>query len=182
MAAELKPLVYRLMASAIFRSRVEELAQNYIVHVGANTPPGSRRIIKLCYESEVRFARPRGRFLRLWQSLGWRAWQVDVLIGGRGGSHHLEVAAPPGVDVVGIAADPVIIPAGIADPPRRSRRIPARVIPLISMAWWRGIVFWLPTAAYSVSGYAPHVHINPPGAAMVRYRAAIFVRVSRPGW
>ncbi len=26
------------------------------------------------------------------------------------------------------------------------------------------------------------MHINPPGAAAVRFRAAIFVRVSRPGW
>lgn len=181
-AAELKPLVYRLMASAIFRSRVEELTQNYVVHVGASTLPGSRRIIKLCYESQIRFARPRGRFHRLWQSLGWRAWQVDVLIGGRGGSHHLEVAAPPGVDVVGITAEPMIIPAGMADPPRRSRRRSAHARPLITAAWWRARVFWQPAAAYSVSGYAPRVHINPPGAAMVRYRAAIFVRVRRTGW
>jgi len=120
-AEEIRPLVYRLMASAIFRSRVEELAQNYVVHVGADTPPGSRRIIKLRYESEIRFTRPQGRFHRLWQSLGWRAWQVDVLIGGRGGSHHLEVAAPPGVDVMGIAADPVILPEDISDARRASR-------------------------------------------------------------
>jgi hypothetical protein len=185
--AEIRPLVYRLMASAIFRSRVEELAQNYVVHVGANTPPGSRRIIKLSYESEIRFARPKGRFHRLWQSLGWRAWQVDVLIGGGGGSHHLEVAAPPGVDVVGITADPVIMPStGPVQVPGYWRRLGALagrlVRPLAKTAWWRDIVYWQPVAAFSASGYAPHVHINPPEAAMVRYRAAIFVRVSRPGW
>jgi hypothetical protein len=181
-AAEIRPMVYRLMASAIFRSRVEELAQNYVVHVGASTPPGSRRIIKLRYESEIRFARPKGRFLRLWQSLGWRAWQVDVLIGGRGGSHHLEVAAPPGVDVVGIVADPVVLPENVPARRRGSWRRPAGARPLITAAWWLALVYWQPTAAFSSSGYAPHVHINPPGAAMVRYRAAIFVRVSRPGW
>ncbi|HWF82886.1 MAG TPA: hypothetical protein VN695_20095 [Streptosporangiaceae bacterium] len=43
-------------------------------------------------------------------------------------------------------------------------------------------MYWEPRAAFSASGYAPHVHINPPGAAMIRYRAAIFVRVSRPAW
>lgn len=180
--ADIRLLVYRLMASQIFRSRVEELAQNYVVHVGAGTPPGSRRIIKLCYESEIGFARPKGRFHRLWQSLGWRAWQVDMLIGGRGGSHHLEVAAPPGIDVVGIAADPVVLPDDM--PPRRpgSWRRPVSAWPLVTAAWWRALVRWQPMAAFSASGYAPHVHINPPGAAMVRYRAAIFVRVSRPGW
>lgn len=179
---EIRPLVYRLMASSIFRSRVEELAQNYVVHVGADTPPGSRRIIKLRYESEIRFARPKGRLHRLWQSLGWRAWQVDVLIGGRGGSHHLEVAAPPGVDVVGIVADPVILPRDAPARRRRSWRRPIGATPLITAAWWRAMVYWQPTASFSASGYAPHVHINPPGAAMVRYRTAIFVRVSRPGW
>jgi hypothetical protein len=180
--AEVQPMVYRLMASAIFRSRVEELAQNYVVHVGADTAPGSRRIIKLRYESEIRFARPKGRFHRLWQSLGWRAWQVDVLIGGRGGSHHLEVAAPPGVDVVGIAADPVVLSDDVVARRRRSARRRTGAWPLITAAWWRALVYWQPMAAFSASGYAPHVHINPPGAAMVRYRAAIFVRVSRPGW
>jgi len=182
MPAEVRPMAYRLMASAIFRSRVEELSQNYVVHVGANTPPGSRRIIKLRYESQIRFARPKGRFLRLWQSLGWRAWQVDVLIGGRGGSHHLEVAAPPGVDVVGIVAEPVVLPENVPARRRRTWRRPVGAMPLLTAAWWRALVYWQPMAALSSSGYAPHVHINPPGAAMVRYRAAIFVRVSRPGW
>src|SRR5580658_2516404 len=168
-AADITLPVYRLMASVNFRSRVEELAQNFVVHVGASTPPGSRRIIKLSYESDIRFARPKGRLLRLWQSLGWRCWQVDVLIGGRGGSHHLEVAAPAGVDVVGITADRV---AASADPDVHGRR-----------PWWRQLgIIWRPDAAFSAPGYSPHVHINPPGGALHRYRAAIFVRVSRPGW
>jgi tryptophan-rich sensory protein len=181
---EIRPLAYRLMASAIFRSQVEELAQNYVVHVGASTLPGSRRIIKLSYESEIRFARPMGRFHRLWQSLGWRPWQVDVLIGGRGGSHHLEVAAPPGVDVVGITADPAVLPEDMPTPAARPpwRRLATALRGTVTAAWWRARFTWQPDAAFRVSGYAPHVHINPPGAAAVRFRAAIFVRVSRPGW
>jgi hypothetical protein len=43
-----------------------------------------------------------------------------VLIGGSGGSYHLEVAAPPGVDIVGITADPVAREAQAAD--RQPRR------------------------------------------------------------
>jgi hypothetical protein len=181
-AADIRPLAYRLMASTIFRSRIEVLAQNYVVHVGANTPIGSRRIIKLSYESEIRFARPKSRSHRLWQSLGWRSWQVDVLIGGSGGSHHLEVAAPPGVDIVGITAD--LIPRDTLVQVRQPwwRRLGAMVRRLTTIAGWGEFFVWQPTTAFSVFGYAPHVHIHPPGAALLRYRAAIFVRVSRPGW
>lgn len=211
-ASEVRPLAERLMASANFRSQAEELAQNFIVHVGASSPPGSRRIIKLAYESEIRFARPRGRFHRLWQSLGWRCWQMDVRIGGRGGSHHLEVAAPAGIDVVGITADRVEVSddgaagdfrggafgggafGGGRRGGRRGRPGGARAGGGRSRAggggvavvrWlrrrWRQLIFWEPAAALSVSGYAPHVHINPPGGALFRYRCAIFVRVSLAG-
>ena len=184
LAADFWPLAYRLMASVNFRSRVEELAQNFVVHVGANTPPGSRRIIKLSYESDIRFARATGRFHRFSQSLGWRCWQVDVLIGGRGGSHHLEVAAPPGVDIVGISADPVVVPHAPAVTERQTwwRHLRDAARQTATIAWWRRLIFWQPTAVFSASGYAPHVHINPPDGALLRYRAAIFVRVSRPGW
>lgn len=199
-AAEVRPLAERLMASANFRSQVEELAQNFIVHVGANSPPGSRRIIKLAYESEIRFARPGGRSHRLWQSLGWRCWQMDVRIGGRGGSHHLEVAAPPGIDVVGITADRVEVSAdggagvvGARAGGGARARGGARAgggggawhggaVVRWVRRWWHQLIFWQPAAALSVSGYAPHVHINPPGGSLFRYRCAIFVRVSRPGW
>jgi hypothetical protein len=73
---DIRPFAYRLMASANFRSRIEELAKNFVVHVGMKTPSGTRRIIKLGYESQVTFARPKGRFRRLWQSLGWRCWRI----------------------------------------------------------------------------------------------------------
>lgn len=167
----------KLMRQEDFRSRVEELARNFIIHVGVTSPPGTRRILKLAYEREVTFALPRGWSHRLWQSLGWRCWQVGVLLGGRGGSHHLEVAAPPGVDIVGITADPLkdIDPA---DPAGRA----GRARPIVSRAWWRQRIFWEPNAAVVIPGYRPHVHISPPDDASVRYRAAIYVRVSRPGW
>jgi hypothetical protein len=179
--AGIRLLAYRLIARELFRSRIRELAQNYVVHVGASTPIGSRRIIKLSYESEIRFARPKSRLRRFWQSLGWRAWQVDVLIGGSGGSHHLEVTAPPGVDIVGITADPVLQPPGPDRPPWH-RRLASGARRLATARGWAELLVWHPAATYAVSGYAPHVHIHPPDAATLRYRAAIFVRVSRPGW
>jgi hypothetical protein len=107
---------------------------------------------------------------------------MDVRIGGRGGSHHLEVSAPPGIDIVGIAA----YAAGrdAVDPGRLPwwRRLAASAREAATPAWWRDLVFWQPDTTASVSGYAPHVHINPLDGALLRYRAAIFVRVSRPGW
>lgn len=170
---DIRPLAQRLMANKSFRSQVEELAQNFVVHVATKTDPGIRRIIKLTYESYApRRTGPGGWLRKFWQSLGWRLWQFDVLIGGRGGSYHLEVAAPAGVDVVGITAD----------------RLEARELrPKIGRwrrfkAWWHSLIFWEPTADVSVPGHMPHVHINPPNGSFVRYRAAIFVRVSRPGW
>jgi hypothetical protein len=180
-AVGLRPLARRLMSSANFRNRIEELAQNFIVHVGVRDAVGARRVIKLGYESQVTFARPRGRLRRLRQSLGWRCWQVAVLVGGRGGSYHLEVAAPPGVDVVGITADPLQADDTVREI-RWWRRLAASGRPLFTRAWWRSLIFWEPVAAVAVPGYLPHVHINPPDGAWMRYRAAIFVRVSRPGW
>jgi hypothetical protein len=162
---------FRLMASAYFRRMIEDLSRNFIVYICVRTPP-QRRIIKLAYEGQVRFTRPAGRFQRIWQSLGWRAWQVDLRIGAKGGSHHLEVTAPDGVDIVGITADPAWT-EGQHEPVRRRRSLWARL---------RGIVVWAPDAAIAVPGYLPHVQVIPPEAAYRRYRAAIFVRVSRPGW
>ena len=164
---------FRLMASAYFRRMIEDLSRNFIIYICVRTPP-QRRIIKLAYEGQVRFTRPAGRFQRIWQSLGWRPWQVDLRIGAKGGSHHLEVTAPPGVDIVGITADPAWT-EGQAEPnpSRRRRSLWTRL---------RGIVVWSPDAAIAVPGYLPHVQVIPPNAAYVRYRTAIWVRVSRPGW
>jgi hypothetical protein len=164
---------FRLMASAYFRRTIEDLSRNFIIYVCVRNPP-QRRIIKLAYEGQVRFTRPAGWFQRIWQSLGWRPWQVDLRIGAKGGSHHLEVTAPPGVDVIGITADPAWT-EGQAGPEAAHRR----------RSLWtrlRGIVVWSPDAAIAVPGYLPHAQVIPPNAAYIRYRAAIFVRVSRSGW
>lgn len=181
-AGDVRLLAYRLMLSPNFRSRIEELAQNFIVHVGFSDPPETRRIIKLAYESEVTFARPKGRSRRICQSLGWRCWQVAVLIGGRGGNHHLQVAAPPGVDIVGITADKL----KAAEPAEPEiwwwRRLHNKMRPIMTKAWWRCLIFWEPNSDIIAPGYLPHVHISPSRGACDRYQAAIFVRVSRPGW
>jgi hypothetical protein len=170
---DIGPLAMQLMANKDFRCQVEELAQNFVVHVATKTDPGTRRIIKLTYESHApRRAVAGGWLSKFRQSLGWRLWQFDVLIGARGGSYHLEVAAPPGVDVVGISADRMEAREPGPDGGWRRR----------FKAWWHNLMFWEPTADVTVPGYMPHVHINPPDGAVVRYRAAIFVRVSRPGW
>jgi hypothetical protein len=140
----------------------------------------------VAYESQVTFTRPQGRVQRLLQSLGWRAWQVDFRVGARGGSYHLEVASPPGVDIIGISADPswtdpeseidqssTRTRATLEEPTPSHRTLKERL---------RSFVCWTPDAAISVPGYLPHVHIGPPNAAYLRYRAAVFIRVSRPGW
>lgn len=103
---DVRAAAYELMSNTGFRSQIEELAQNYLVYVGLTGPAGTRRVIKLSSERTVDFWGRRSKWKRFIQSLGWRYWQVDVLLGGRGGSHHLEVAAPPGVDVVRIVARP----------------------------------------------------------------------------
>jgi hypothetical protein len=94
-----------LMADPGFRSQLEELSKNFVVHVAMASKPGVRRIINLTSERSVTWSRD-SMWHRLGQSLGWRCWPVDVLIGGRGGGHHLEVAAPAGVDVVRMTAIP----------------------------------------------------------------------------
>jgi hypothetical protein len=97
---------HALMRNMGFRIQLEELAQNYVVYVGVTCQPGTRRVVKLSSERIVDFWARRSKWKRFAQSLGWRYWRVDVPVGGRGGSHHLEVAAPPGVDVVRIDALP----------------------------------------------------------------------------
>ena len=99
---------YRLMSDTDFRRQVEELAANFVVHVAVPSPPGSRLIVKWSSEQPISFWTRKSLWRRLGQSLGLRCWPVDVFIGGRGGIHHLEVAAPPGVDIVQIIAEPAV--------------------------------------------------------------------------
>jgi hypothetical protein len=146
----------KLMADRRFRNQLIELAQNYVVHVAVPAEPITRRIVKLTSERSVTFWSRTSKLLRLLQGLGWKSWPLRIPIGGRGGSHHLEVAAPPGVDVVRIVARPR---------PRRSTE-PGE-----------------PRArTLSTDGFQPHVHISIPAILPMRYRATIYVRASRSGW
>ena len=99
---------YELMGNQDVRNQVEVLAQDFIVCVAVADPPGTRRIVKLSSEQPISFWTHNGMCRRLGQLLGLVCWPFDILIGGRGGSHHLEVAAPPGVDVVRITTQPAV--------------------------------------------------------------------------
>lgn len=115
---------YRLMRNTGFRAQLEELEQNFVMLAAVPCPPGTRLIVKWSSEVPISFWTHKRLWWRLGQSLGLLCWPVDVLIGGRGGSHHLEVAAPPGVDIVQIIAKPV---GSSKQPPIRSRGLTPRV-------------------------------------------------------
>jgi hypothetical protein len=95
-----------------FRHQLAELADNFVVLVAVASPPGTRRIVKLSFESAVTFRRPQGVLRRLGMSLGLLYWRLEVPFGGRGGSHHLEVTAPNGVDIYKITARLEPAPSG----------------------------------------------------------------------
>ncbi len=139
-----------LMKHESFRSQLEELARNFVVLAAVTSASKARRIIKLTFEDSFTFRPSKGLPLRIMQSVGWRCWLVDVLIGGRGGSHHLEAAAPPGVDIVrimvtstveGSPGEPISAPGGSphvhvwvsAGTPDRSR---ARIFLRVSRPGW----------------------------------------------
>lgn len=113
------PAIPALEESTQFVSQLTELWRNFLIIGAVADQPGTRRVLKLSFESQITFRRPRDWFRRLVQSLGWRSWRLDVFIGGRGGSHHLEVAAPAGVDIVQVSALPV-------DPDDTSHKITAQ--------------------------------------------------------
>ena len=93
----------RLVRDEVFFGLLGQLRNNFIACVEIAGKPGTRRIIKLSYERRIA-AWSDVPFMR--RISGWGCWPFTVLIGGTGGSHHLEVAAPPGVDVVDILAQP----------------------------------------------------------------------------
>jgi hypothetical protein len=90
-----------------FWSQVNELWRNFLIVVAVTDTPGTPRVLKMTFESKIEFRRPDRWRRRAFESLGWRAWRLELFIGGRGGSHHLEVAAPAGVDIIRIRARPV---------------------------------------------------------------------------
>jgi hypothetical protein len=89
-----------------FKSQLNALWRNFLITVAVADTPGTRRVLKMTFESKVEFRRSAKWYLRFAQSMGWRPWRLELFIGGRGGSHHLEVAAPPGVDIIRIRARP----------------------------------------------------------------------------
>jgi hypothetical protein len=89
-----------------FKSQVHELWRNFLIVVAVTDLPGTRRVFKMTFESKIEFRRPNESRNRIMENMGWRPWHLELFIGGRGGSHHLEVAAPPGVDIVRIRARP----------------------------------------------------------------------------
>jgi hypothetical protein len=111
---------YELMDNPDVRNQVEVLAQDFVVCVAVTSPPKTRRIIKLSSEQRISFWTHNGLWRRLGQLLGLVCWPFDILIGGSGGSHHLEVATPPGVDVVRITTKPAF-GREPEPPPRRTR-------------------------------------------------------------
>ena len=170
-----------LFANKGFRSNLYELSENYVVLASVENEPGTRRVLKLAFESRVSFQhqanwvsevlrrlRWRERPLQLtqpfrwrdwplqWmQRLGWRDWPLQVMLGGRGGSCHLEVAAPRGVDIFKISASPNFG----ADPGNATRG----------------------PEAITTFGKTPHVGVRVPVVAR-RYRATIYLRVNGSGW
>lgn len=182
-ASDRKSTVMTLMRVEEFRSQLEELARNIVVLAAVTSPPKARRIVKLTFESAITYRTPKGLLLRLMQSAGWRCWRVDVPIGGRGGIHHLEAAAPPGVDIVrimvtpweeGRPVEPTSQPGGSphvhvrvpADTPYRSQ---ARIFLRVSRPGWLTIS-WLVALVIGAVMFAGRLRLsvifyNPPGQA-----------------
>jgi hypothetical protein len=144
-----------LFESKGFRSKLYELSENFVVLASVTNSPGTRRILKLAFESAVTFQHPHGWWRKVRQLFGWRDWRLEVMLGGRGGSGHLEVAAPTGVDISKMVAVPAVAP-----PPEPDAQKP--------------VVIRTP-------GKTPHVAIRVPAGAR-RYRATIYLRVSLTGW
>jgi hypothetical protein len=144
-----------LFADKGFRSKLYELGENFVVLASVADTPGTRRILKLAFESAVTFQHPHGWWRKVRQLFGWRDWRLEVMLGGRGGSGHLEVAAPTGVDISKMVAVPAVVP----------RPEPGAQNPLV----------------IKTAGKTPHVAIRVPAGAR-RYRATIYLRVSLTGW
>ena len=115
---------YRLMKNTSFRSQLVELEQNFVMHAAVPCKPGTRLIVKWSSEVPISFGTDRPVWRRLGESLGLLCWTFKVQIGATGGSHHLEVAAPPDVNIVQIIAKPGARPE---QPPIRSRGLTPHV-------------------------------------------------------
>jgi hypothetical protein len=155
-------IIEALFANRAFRSMLYELSENSVVLALVENKPGTRRILKLAFESAVIFQSPRGRGRNVRQAFGLRDWRLQVMLGGRGGSGHLEVAAPAGVDISKIIAEPTFVTPQESDQtnPQKDVQDPDEI---------------------RTAGKTPHVALRVPAGAR-RFRATIYLRVSRTGW
>jgi hypothetical protein len=160
-----------LAGNTEFCSQLYELSESFVVLAAVASPPGSRRIFKLAFESAVSFQHPHGWFRKIRQLFGWRDWRLEVMLGGRGGSSHLEAAAPTGVEIVKITAQHAAPLTSSAEHPTASTGITQEASRSTGPKWKT------PTSA----GKTPHVPIRVP-AGPRRYRATIYLRVSLSGW
>jgi hypothetical protein len=151
-----------LSANTAFCSMLYELSENSVVLALVENRPGTRRILKLAFESAVIFQSPRGWRRNFGQTFGLRDWRLEVMLGGRGGSGHMEVAAPAGVDISKIIAKPTF---GMPQEPGQKKRRKDAQAPDDIVA----------------AGTTPHVALRVPAGAR-RFRATIYLRVSPTGW
>jgi hypothetical protein len=144
-----------LFANKGFRSNLYELSENFVVLASVESSAGTRRVLTLAFESRVDFQPQANWVSKVLQRLGWRDWPMQVMLGGRGGSCLLEVAAPPGVDIFKIIAKP-----NFGADPQKATSGPE---------------------AITTFGKTPHVSVRVP-AVPRRYRATIYLRVNGSGW
>lgn len=151
MTARSQCAVNILIRHKVFLNLLLQLRYNFLVCVGVADDTDTRMIVKLAYERTIT-AWTDNSITRACQSLGWRCWPFNVLIGGTGGSHHLEVAAAPGVDVVEITAK------------------------LVDPAPNQGTALWVPGFSPHV-----HIRV-PAAPPSSRFRATVRIQTSRLGW
>jgi hypothetical protein len=122
--AEIGQAAERLMNDEGFGGQLSDLAENYLLCVGVSDPAGQRRVIKISWERPIIFG--AARKFREWaaKSIGWRHWEARTYIGASGGSHHLEVVSPPGVDIVRMKARPTGHPETGAEVITAEGRVP----------------------------------------------------------
>jgi hypothetical protein len=87
-----------LMQRHRFRSQLQEVEKNHLVIVELDDRNGQHRLLKIRYEQTLTEERGRLAFL------GWRPHVVRFQgVAGREESYHLEVAAPPGIEILRLA-------------------------------------------------------------------------------
>lgn len=119
----------RLMENATFRKLVSDLHENFILATaGLPAPPGVRSIVKFSYEHAMDI-RPEGFPHWLTVRVGWSSTRLRLSVPGAlaAESYHVEVDAPPAVEVAGATLAP-----GLRRP--QARGLPQRLATRLSNA------------------------------------------------